>query len=213
MRPTALLAAAGALALCQQAGDAARPRPTGPNAWRIVITAGDRERLRTWRDAWMLGLEQARAAGEGEAVAREGVLLDPDAGLEDPALPDGDYSCRTIKLGRQGKSGIGYVAYPGFSCRMAGGRLTKLDGSQRPSGLLWPMDATRQIFLGAMALADESRALEYGRDHERDMVGIVERIGPGRWRLVLPKPRWESQLDVIEILPKPGGVTRPGGAG
>jgi hypothetical protein len=33
------------------------------------------------------------------------------------------------------------------------------------------------------------------------MAGLVERIGARRWRLVLPYPRFESTLDVIEIVP------------
>jgi hypothetical protein len=33
------------------------------------------------------------------------------------------------------------------------------------------------------------------------MVGILERIGTDRWRLVLPRPRWEAMLTVVEITP------------
>ena len=31
------------------------------------------------------------------------------------------------------------------------------------------------------------------------MAGVVERVGDNRWRLVLPYPRFESLLDVIEL--------------
>ena len=31
--------------------------------------------------------------------------------------------------------------------------------------------------------------------------GILERIGPERWRLVLPRPRWEATLTVVELRP------------
>jgi hypothetical protein len=189
-------------------------RTAQPTVWRLVITEADRSRLRNWRDAWMLGLGQARAAGEGQEIAGEGALLDPDAGLENPILPDGDYDCRTIKLGRKGASGPAFATYPAASCRVSGGRLSKLGGAQRPSGLLWPFDATRLIFLGAMSLGDEPRALDYGRDDDRNMVGLVERIGPRRWRLVLPQPNWESQLDVIELVPRAAsGLTPPKGGG
>ena len=32
--------------------------------------------------------------------------------------------------------------------------------------------------------------------------GMVQRIAPNRWRLVLPRPRFESMLDVIELTPR-----------
>jgi len=53
----------------------------------------------------------------------------------------------------------------------------------------------------AAAIADEGRAMEYGVDTRRDVVGFVERIGPQRWRLVMPRPHFESQLDVMELVP------------
>ena len=84
-------------------------------------------------------------------------------------------------------------------------RFTKLDGSQRPVGDIFPDEGGRMIFLGSMMLGDETRPLPYGRDGERDMVGIVERIAPQRWRIAFPYPRWESQVDVMELLPKDQG--------
>jgi hypothetical protein len=55
--------------------------------------------------------------------------------------------------------------------------------------------------LGTLTLGDEPRAMPYGVDAQRDLAGFVERIGPARWRLVLPYPPFESQLDVIELVP------------
>ena len=40
------------------------------------------------------------------------------------------------------------------------------------------------------------------QDATRDVAGVVERIGPQRWRLVLPYPRFESLIDVVELVPK-----------
>ena len=48
--------------------------------------------------------------------------------------------------------------------------------------------------------------MQYGIDETRDVAGYVERIAPGRWRLVLPEPAFESRLDVIELVPQPQGV-------
>jgi hypothetical protein len=59
----------------------------------------------------------------------------------------------------------------------------------------------RQVFLGSLVLGDETRAMQYGNDPERDLAGFVERIGDRRWRLLLPRPRFESLIDVVEIVP------------
>ncbi len=32
-------------------------------------------------------------------------------------------------------------------------------------------------------------------------MSVLDRIGPQRWRLVLPRPSWEAQAIVIEITP------------
>lgn len=174
----------------------------GPD-WRRVATPSDRVRLRGWRTAFVTGLEQARAAGHAEEVAREGLLLQPDAGrAERPA--SGDYRCRVIKLGRKGGVGLGYIAYPAFDCRIddegSVASFKKLTGSQRPVGVILA-GAQRLVFLGTLVLGDETRALDYGRDPDRDMIGAVEAIGDGRWRLILPYPRYESVMDVIELIP------------
>ena len=101
-----------------------------------------------------------------------------------------------------------YVVYPAAPCTISDeGEIlgfSKLSGNQRPVGLLFPMDDSRMIFLGTVIIGDEVRALDYGRDRNRDMVGAFERIGANRWRLILPKPRFESIMDVIEVVALPG---------
>jgi hypothetical protein len=57
------------------------------------------------------------------------------------------------------------------------------------------------VFLGTLMLGDERRAMEYGVDPNRDVAGFVERIGPNRWRLAMPRPHFESIVDVMELLP------------
>ena len=66
----------------------------------------------------------------------------------------------------------------------------------------------RSVFLGALVLGDEDRALQYSQDQSRDIAGFVERIGPDRWRLLMPKPHFESQLDVMELVPLSDGAPR-----
>lgn len=175
-------------------------------SWREIATPADRDRIVRWRSGWTAALAKVEASGNGGKIAGQGVLMRPDAALPDPTPPPGDYICRVTKLGAQAEGGLDYVAYPGFTCRISMEKdllsFAKLDGSQRPVGLLFPNDDARMIFLGTIMLGDESRPLDYGRDPERDMAGAFERIGPKRWRLVLPWPRWESTLDVIELVPK-----------
>ena len=81
-------------------------------------------------------------------------------------------------------------------------RFNKFGGSQRYVGLFFPGDQVQQVFLGTLVLGDETRALQYGQDNLRDIAGYVERIGPDRWRLIMPKPHFESQFDVMELVPE-----------
>jgi len=175
-----------------------------PTNWRNVASDDDRDRLRNARQAWIDALAKARTMN-ARAIAAQGVLFDPDVALANARPPAGNYRCRVFKLGAKGPDNLDYVAYPAFRCRVASEgmqmRLTKLDGSQRPTGLLFDDGRYRQVFLGTLVLGDEARALEYGRDATRDMAGTLERIGPRRWRLTLPSPRFESLLDLVELTP------------
>lgn len=206
--PVALLIAMMlALSACSSGSLEPKAPKARPNDWRVIVSNADRDRLARWRTAWIAGLDKARAAGNAAQIAAQGPLLEPDRALEQPAPPPGDYRCRVIKMGAQARGMLDYVAYPWFSCRVSGedaGRyhFAKIDGSQRPVGDFFADDQRRMVFLGAMMLGDEARPLVYGRDAERDMAGIVERIGPRRWRIVMPYPRWESTIDILELVPK-----------
>jgi hypothetical protein len=190
-------------------GNAAAPATTHaqtPADWRTIATESDRKRLGDWRTAWSRALEKAQAGGHAADISGEGKLLDPDGALTWLAPPPGLYRCRTIKIGAKSQGLLDYIAYPPFDCRIriegAMVRLTRLNGSQRPIGVLLPQNATRSVFLGTLQLGDETRALDYGLDRERDLAAVVERIGDKRWRLVFPYPHFESLLDVMELVPK-----------
>ena len=173
--------------------------------WRAVATATDRGRLRDWRTAFTKALAQARKAGHAADIAREGRLLDPDTALGPVPIPNGAYKCRVIKVGAKSQGLLDYIAYPAFDCRIAQEgqlqSLTKLTGSQRQVGLLFAADPRRQVFLGTLVLGDELRAMQYGRDPDRNLAGWVERVETARWRLILPYPRYESTIDVVELIP------------
>ena len=205
----AALVATTALTACASAPPPpAPPGQSGPalRDWRGIITSIDRDRYRRLDAAWDLALQQARRqAGSGDLDSL-GDLIDPDAGKRGVAPPPGAYRCRTVKLGSQGgEEGLGYVVYGWFACRIEatpnGLKFAKETGSQRPSGLLFPEDDRHMVMLGSTALASEPPANSYGQRPDRDLVAVMERIGERRWRLVIPWPQNESNLDLIELVP------------
>jgi hypothetical protein len=209
------LAAAVALSACVSTSPPPPPPPppsSGAEAatllpdWRAAATVFDQDRLDRLESAWSLALEQAgRLRGSGNLRAL-GDLISSDAQRPSVRPPVGDYRCRTVKLGSQaGEEGLGYVVYGWFACRIeetpAGLKFVKLTGSQRPAGLLFPEDDRRMVLLGSMALGSEPPANSYGERPDRDMIAILERVGERRWRLVIPWPHTESNLDLIELVP------------
>ncbi len=205
IRAALLLALSFSLPACSALPPTGTVIPYAARDWRGIATQDDRARLRDWRDAFVAGLRAARAAGHSGAIAREGALFEPDSALVGGAIPNGNYRCRVIKLGAKSPGMLDFVVYPAFACRIRQERdlqgFAKLTGSQRHVGLIFPGDAMRQVFLGTLLLGDERRAMQYGRDRERDVAGFVERIGPNRWRMLMPRPHFESQIDVMELVP------------
>jgi hypothetical protein len=205
MRSAVLAALLLSLTSCAEFGRPTAVVPSPTLNWRAMATPSDRDRLRDWRTAFVDALRAVRASGHASDIAREGALLDPDAALGGGPVPNGDYRCRVIKLGAKSAGMLDYVSYPAFRCRIGqAGQVqdfAKLTGSQRQVGSIFPGDPLRQVFLGTLVLGDERRALQYGRDTERDVAGYVERIGPNRWRLIMPRPHFESIMDVMELVP------------
>lgn len=183
-----------------------QPEESSAPAWSAAIVPDDRERLRTLPQAWSTALAQARAEGYGDRIRALGALADPAATLPDPEPPPGRYRCRTVKLGSPGDL-LAFVAYGWFECDIveAGGelRLEKLTGSQRQHGTLYPDTNRRLVFLGTLAIgSNETTPPAYGAERERNVVGVLERVGPARWRLVQPWPHFESVLDLLELEPR-----------
>jgi hypothetical protein len=210
MRSAFLLAAALACSSCSVIEQPSGLIPRWTTAWKEVATEADRQRLADWRKTFIAALDSARKAGHAADIASEGTLLEPDAALGPPAIRDGVYRCRIIKIGAKAEEGLPYVSYPPFMCGVKAERglqrFNKFSGSQRYVGLIFPGDAVHQVFLGTLVLGDETRALQYGQDNLRDIAGYIERIGPDRWRMILPKPNFESQFDVMELVPSTGGT-------
>ena len=211
-RPSVLAVLAAASMSACAATPPPPPIPGGPGAgpvlrdWRGVVTAGDRDRYNRLDAAWSLALQQARRQRGSGDLASTGDLIVADAARPSVAPPPGAYRCRTVKLGSQGgEEGLGYVVYDWFACRIEqtanGLKFSKLTGSQRPSGLLFPENDRQMVMLGSLALADEPPANSYGQRPDRDLIAVLERIGERRWRLAIPWPQAESNLDLIELVP------------
>ena len=179
--------------------------PLKAELWKQVATAADEDRIARLGLAWQEALTEANKVAAGDS-RREGVLLRPRAGLPRPAPTPGSYNCRLIKLGKAAAKARAYESFKPFFCyvEVEDDLLTivKQTGSQRPAGRLWEDDdPSRLVFLGSLALGEEDQPLGYGDNPRRDMGGVLERIEPFRWRLVIPWPQSSSKLDVFELTP------------
>jgi hypothetical protein len=178
-----------------------------PEDWRAIIARKDVDHMRDWRKEWVDALAKAKEEGNAAAIAAEGALLDPDAALADPMPRAGDYHCRVIALGKGGGARGGLTVEPAGECRInpiGHGMLgfARLEGSQRPIGRIYPGPGMQLTFLGALAVGDESRPFDYGVDQQRSLVGLVERFGEQRWRLVIPRPPFAGAFQIIELVPE-----------
>lgn len=191
----------------EQAPDAPAGAEQGGTAdWRQVASAADASNLGRLDQAWRLGRAEAEDKGFAAEVEALGPLVDPNAGQAGRLQPaPGAYRCRTINLGSNGAGGVGYLEYPWFRCTIEltpGGDLilTKTTGSQRTRGLLYPDTDRRLVFIGAQAWGiEETTFPRYGEQSVRDQVGVFERIGSNRWRLVIPWPKVDSKLEILEL--------------
>jgi hypothetical protein len=209
--------ALAAVLLAGMSGCATRDRPNRPRVvvsaepetrtdiWQGVATDADEDRIARIGLAWQSALADARRRSARDVEA-EGPLLEPRSALARPAPTPGSYNCRLIKLGRTTTKTPAIEKFKPFFCyvEVEGDLLTivKQTGSQRPAGRLWEDNRPdRLIFLGSLALGNEEQPLAYGDDQKRDTAGVIERIGPFEWRLVIPWPQDASKLHVFELTP------------
>ncbi|HEX6866106.1 MAG TPA: DUF4893 domain-containing protein [Caulobacteraceae bacterium] len=178
------------------------PEEQASDDWRKYAKSGDADRLQRLDAAWSEALATVSKGGT-EELEKLGPAVDPKTpALANPHPAPGVYRCRTIKMGD-----LGLIAYDWFRCRIEltpGGDLTfeKLTGSQRGVGKFYPSgeNERRLIYLGGQAWGlDQKTATRYGEDRQRDQIGVLERIGDQHWRLVLPWPMVESELDIVEL--------------
>lgn len=162
-----------------------------------LLTPFDRERLAKFDATAAAAIAEARAGGSKEDVA---VL---DAALAGKPLPlaegfdaTGAWRCRTIKAGGT----LPLTVYPWFACRIsddgAGWRLEKLTGSQRTTGRLYTLSATRLAYAGAGYVNGEAPR-KYRQDAREDQVAIVEQRARNKLVFMFPAPQYESKLDIL----------------
>lgn len=177
------------------------PEPTG---WRALATPADQQRLALVPSLWSSAIGSVPAGLRGK-VRAEGALLAP-AALELPAPPPGPYRCRLVRLGGR----MGFQSFAPDFCYVEGDTntlsFTKQTGSSLPGGWLHPDTPTRLVFLGALPRAGEKDVPLYGKHPGQDVAGVVERVSPFRWRMVLTRAGKGAVLDVYELVPVPPAV-------
>ena len=164
--------------------------------WQDRATAFDQGRLAR--------LDEARSRGLAEAGDNPALHEALDAQPVSGGSLEGNWRCRTIKLGGMTPS----MVYSWFRCRVSdrGGALVfeKLNGSQLMAGTLYP-EAGGYFYLGASWVKGE-RPHRYSGNGASvgeaatpdDQIGMLTATANGA-RLELPYPLQESTFDVIEL--------------
>ncbi|MBN8830227.1 MAG: DUF4893 domain-containing protein [Sphingomonadales bacterium] len=180
------------------------PEAPPQTGWRAIVSPEDGDRIDHLPDLWASAL--AAAQRHARQIAREDGLLAPQAARNHPALPPGSYHCRLVRIGAAQGREPAFRAFPDFFCHIRGDRsdslfFTKQTGTELPGGWLHADGDRRFVLTGAKQYRVGGEPLVYGSEPDRDVVGVAERIGPFRWRLVLPWRGAQAGLDVYELTP------------
>lgn len=212
MRSALLMAAAAAVALAACDGPSAPPATPAPAeavpppTWSAEAIPADASTLGRLAQAWRLARAEAEEAGFASQVEALGPLVDPNAGLAGELQPaPGDYRCRLVGLGARAPGDPAHVETSWGRCTVEltpGGDLWLTRDSEpgRYRGRLYPDSERRLVFLGVSADEAGAAAAQYGEVRRRDRIGVFERVGPARWRLVVPWPRDGSKLEIVELV-------------
>lgn len=173
--------------------------------WAGVASPADYARLAALPQVFA----DARAAvpkARAKLVAAESALLDPAAAQLAPELPPGPYHCRLVRFGGKArfatyKPDFCYVETAKNKAGKNGMSFTKQTGSALPEGWIYPDGERRQVFLGAIRRQGEATGRRYGDDPVHDVAGVIERVSPFRWRLVMARAQAGATLDIYELVP------------
>ena len=176
--------------------------------WQEHASPFDAQRLAKLDESRTKGLDEASAASAADLAIIDSVLHAQAVDASAAAL-QGNWRCRTIKLGGMTPD----VIYGWFRCRVSlkDGEpyFEKLSGSQRTSGFLYP-EGGGFVYLGASYVAGHGPSEKphaypgngAGAGAEAtpdDQIGLLSLLSDGRARLELPCPVQESTFDVIEL--------------
>lgn len=179
--------------------------PFAGQADTIPIRDADQNRLSQFDLSFGIAIQEALAVAAQEEIS---ILIAALRGKSGPIAPEGDWLCRTIKIG--GISPL--VTYRPFNCRItmsAPGEydLEKRTGSQRMLGTLRDNDGYF-IYQGVGYVGD-APALQYTDFPEANapiqpgqtipQIGIFIQTGPDQARLMLPDPILESRFDILHL--------------
>lgn len=172
---------------------AAPPVVGTPLAWREVAHPDDVDRLASLSNRYAAAL-----GGRGP----ENLRVDSRKGWPEPT--PGVYDCRITRL-NTGQAVAKATAFKPFLCYVGDDdhflTMTKSTGTERPGGRLWRDDGQRMVFLGAVPAPGSEMPSAYGDDVATDRIGVFERIGDFRWRLIFDAPRPGIAFDVLEMTP------------
>jgi Domain of unknown function (DUF4893) len=215
MRAALLLAIALSLAACASTKPGVSvtsvDQVTQPG-WRGTMSAEDAARLEALPSTWATVRGQAERKSKTLWAAQADLLS--DTALDHPALPPGSYNCRLVSLGQKTARGAAVRVFNPFFCYVRGEgadalSFTKQTGTDLPGGWLHPDGERRYVFLGAKQRKAGDNSLGYGTEEDRDLAGVIERIAPFRWRLVVPWRNGKPGLEVYELTPVPADLQAP----
>jgi len=186
------------------------PEEGVPTDWRRVALADDQAKLDTIADTWTKALADGMKT-DAKAIGQEGDLLRADAALPRATPTPGLYRCRTLRIGLPANAAPraprsrAFERFKPFDCVVTDEKaflgFTKVTGTHRPGGYLWPDGNTHMVFLGGTAERAGEGASAYGADPLRNRFGVFERIGEFRWRLTLIGQPTAARLEVMELVP------------
>jgi hypothetical protein len=172
-------------------------------AWQDHASSFDANRLARLDEARAKGLSEAQA---GRDIGLIHTVLDMEARPSSARALEGNWRCRSIKLGGMTPD----IVYSWFRCRIGDrdGHLyfSKLNGSQRIYGILYPHESGGFVLLGALSAKGEPPHRYSGNGPSAgasatpdDAIGLLESTGHSSARIEFPYPVQESTFDIIEL--------------
>jgi hypothetical protein len=187
----------------QQATSTPPPAPPPSAVLQLPMTLSDKDNIRFANFAQNRAEAISKAKASPDSPRDAATLASVLEGAETPIASSsliGEWRCRTVKLG--GNFGS-LTIYDYFKCRILreGNSLIfqKTSGSQRTRGTLYPVTNMRYAYVGAGTVNDDP-PIPYGAKASEDQVAYLVQVDAKRLRLEFPKPFYESDFDIVELV-------------